>query len=95
MSGQSSALFSFQDARAQPLTGGQVQIHLSRDASLGTAGGPSVSTRTISATLDSTGSATVLLWPNDLLLPSGTVYFVNAFSMLGEPAWTGQTTVHS
>ena len=92
---QQSVTFTFQDAGGNPLAGGEVQIHLNQDASLGISGGPSVSTRTIHVTLDGSGSATVLLWPNDLLLPAGSVYFVNAFSALGEPAWDGQISVHS
>lgn len=90
-----SVTLVFQSPSGAPLANGQVQIKLNQDASLGTSGGPSVSTKTILAALDSSGSVTLSLWPNDLLLPIGSIYFVNAFSAIGEPAWSGQMTFHS
>jgi hypothetical protein len=92
---QQSVTLVFQAPSGAPLAGGQVQIHLGQDASLGTSGGPSVNTRTVLTTLDGSGSCTVLLWPNDALYPAGTVYFVNAYTASGQLVWSGQMTVDS
>jgi hypothetical protein len=92
---QQSVTLTFQDPGGNPLSGGSVTIRLNTDESLGTAGGPSVMARSVTTALDGSGTAVVLLWPNDALLPAGSVYFVNAFTALGQPAWSGQMTVDS
>jgi hypothetical protein len=84
---------TFQDPSGNPLANGLATFRLSADGSLGTSGGPSVFATLTNATLDGAGSCTVHLWATDQLLPAGSVYFVNAFSSLGEPAWSGQMTV--
>lgn len=91
---QQSVSLTFQDAAGNPLAGGSVRITMSVDISTATSGGPQVAAqRTVEATLDSNGSVTVDLWPNNLLSPSGSVYFVNAYASGGQPAWSGQITV--
>jgi hypothetical protein len=86
---QQSISLMFQDAAGNPLSGGSVVIRLNTDESLGISGGPSVMARSVTTTLDNTGTAVVLLWPTDALLPAGSVYFVDAFTALGQPAWHG------
>lgn len=93
---QVSITLTFQDPAGNPLALGQVQVRLTQDASLGVSSGPSVvCRRTILLALDGSGSVTFLIWPNDILLPTGSAYFVNAFSALGQPSWSGQMTVDS
>lgn len=88
-----TVIFTFQDPGGNPLAGGLATFRLSQDGSLGMSGGPSVCNRITSATLDSAGSCAVLLWANTDLLPPGSVYFVNAFTALGQPAWSGEVVV--
>ena len=86
-------IFTFQDPGGNPVANGLATFRLSVDGSLGISGGPQVGTPITSATLDSAGSCIVELWPNDQLLPPGSIYFVNAFTSLGEPVWSGQVTI--
>jgi hypothetical protein len=96
MPSQQVVIVTFQDPSGQPLAGGEVTFQLSVDISTSLAGGPQVSAgRLTRATLDSTGSAIVQLWPNDILSPAGSVYFVQAYTVLGEYAWSGQLIVLS
>ena len=86
----------FQDALGNPLNLGYLTMHLNTDAVTGTnvqicAG------RVVLVPLDSSGnvSGVVLIWPNDQLTPTDTVYFVQAYSAQGQLAWQGQQLVTS
>jgi hypothetical protein len=95
MANQITAVLSFQDPAGNPLAGGSVTFDLSFDLSAAVSGGPQVSAgRTVTATLDNTGTCIVNLWPNSLQ-PSGSVYFVKAYAADGQPAWEGQLTFTS
>ena len=84
---------TFQDPSGTPIADGSVTFSLNIDISAAASDGPQIAAgRIVTATLDSSGSATVDLWPNDLI-STGSVYFVEAFSAQGEPAWNGQMTV--
>ena len=50
---------------------------------------------TVFADLDSNGnvSSTLYLWPNSFLQPGGSVYRLDAYSTLGELAWSNQVTI--
>ena len=52
---------------------------------------------TVFADLDSNGnvSSTLYLWPNSFLQPGGSVYRLDAYSTLGELAWSNQVTIPS
>jgi hypothetical protein len=89
-------VLAFFDPAGNPLAGGSVRITLSADISTASSGGPQVTAqRTVAVTLDDNGTAVVSLWPNSTLSPAGTVYFVQAFTAEGQPAWDGQLTVGS
>lgn len=89
-----SVSLTFQDPSGSPLAGGSVHIELSVDISTALALGPQITAqRVVDATLDNTGSCTVSLWPNNLLLPAKSVYFVTAYTAEGQPAWSGQMAV--
>jgi hypothetical protein len=91
---QIPVVLTFFDPAGNPLAGGSVRITLSADISTATSGGPQVTAqRTVVATLDDNGIVIVNLWPNSTLSPTGTVYFVQAFTAEGQPAWDGQLTV--
>jgi hypothetical protein len=89
-----SVVLNYQDPAGNPLADGKVHIMLSVDLSVVEDSGPQISAqRVVIVALDSLGSCTVLLWPNNLLSPAGSVYFVTAYSADGQPAWSGQMTV--
>jgi hypothetical protein len=88
-----TVVLTFQDPQGNPLAGGRADIQLQQDISAGTSGGPQVCAgQLISVTLDSTGTGVVQLWPTDVMFPAA-VYFVRAFTSLGQPVWQGQMTV--
>jgi hypothetical protein len=85
---------NFQDAAGNPLANGTVTFRLSMDISAGLASGPQVSAGIVTTlTLDANGSGTALLYPNDTMVPAGTIYFVSAYTFQGQLAWQGQITV--
>lgn len=89
-----SVTLVFQDPAGNPLAGGSVTFMLNVDISTAASSGPQVAAQsTVTATLDGSGSCTVDLWPNNVLSPAGSVYFVNAYAADGQPAWSGQMTV--
>ncbi len=91
-----TVVLGFQDSLGNPLTGGTVTFDLNVDISTATALGPQINARqTASAICDSNGVITVKLWPNDVLVPSGSVYFVQAYTSLGQPVWRGELKVAS
>ena len=91
---QSSVTVTFQDPAGNPLSGGSVTFDLNTDIATATSGGTQVCAgRTVTATLDTNGSATLSLWPNASLFPASSVYFVRAFTAQGQPAWSGEMTV--
>jgi len=93
---QQSVTLSFFDPAGNPLAGGSVRLTLNIDISTAVVNGPQIAAqRTTETTLDDEGSGTVDLWPNDVLFPAGSVYFVEAYSAEGQPAWSGQMTVTS
>lgn len=89
-----SVTLTFQDPGGNPLVGGSVTLRLSYDISNATTGGVQVSAGIVtSATLDSSGSCTVTLYRTDTLLPSGAIYFVEAYTAAGQPVYSSQMTV--
>lgn len=91
-----SVTFTFQDPSGSPIAGGTVTARLQFDISAATAGGPQVSAGiTDSTVLDSNGSATLMLWPNDVTFPANSIYFIKCFTALGLLAWSGELTVTS
>lgn len=93
MATQQPYILTFQDPAGNPLAGGRVEFRLNVDISTASSSGPQICAgRIATATLDNNGSCVVSLWPNDTLLPSGSVYVVTAYTALGEPAWSGQIT---
>ncbi len=85
--------FVFQDPAGNPIANGRVDIRLQQDISAALSGGPQVAAGiTVSAALDLNGTAVGPLWANSMVA-TGTVYFVTAFSSLGQPVWSGQITV--
>jgi hypothetical protein len=91
---QQSVTFTFQDPAGNPLAGGSVTLRLNVDGATAVSSGTQVAAgRLVTAALDSTGTATVELWANSGLSPSGTIYFVEAYTLLGEPAWSGQFSI--
>jgi hypothetical protein len=89
-----SVTLTFQAPNGVPLAGGTVVIRLNQDASIGAINGPQVSAnRTTVTTLNSLGSATISVWPNDQLFPSGSIYIVRAYSVLGQLVWSEQMAV--
>ena len=88
-----SVTLTFQDPSGQPLALGSVTFRLQVDISTFADNGPQISAgRLTTATLDSSGSCTVLLWPNNLLAPAS-IYFLTAYTAEGQPAWRGELTV--
>jgi hypothetical protein len=81
----------FQDPAGNPLAGGTATFRLSTDAM--SPSGQISAGRVVTATLDENGTATVSLWNNTLLNPPNTVYFVEAFTAEGQPAWSGEITI--
>lgn len=90
---QVSTTLTFQSPSGAPLAGGTVSLRLSYDISQGTASDPQVCAgRVVTATLDSNGSVTLLLWSTTQLLPAGAVYFVKAHSAQGQLVYDSQMT---
>ncbi len=88
-----SVSLTFQDPSGTPLALGSVTFRLQVDISTFANSGPQVSAgRVVTAALDSSGSCTVLLWPNNLLAPAS-IYFVTAYTAQGQPVWRGELTV--
>lgn len=88
-----SVTLNFLDPSGAPLASGSVIIRLQQDISSAASGGPQVvAGRPVKATLNSSGTVTVLLWPTTGMSPAA-VYFVRAFTALGQPAWSGTMTV--
>lgn len=85
--------FVFFDPSGAPLAGGKVVAYLNADIALNGASGSQIMAKRVEATLDSNGSSTVFLWPNSGLQPPNSVYFVEAYTALGQPVWLGQITV--
>jgi hypothetical protein len=93
---QQSVSLTFVDPAGNPVAGGSVRLTINVDISTAAANGPQIAAqRTVTATLDDSGSCTVELWPNDVLFPANSVYFVQAYTIEGQPAWSGQITVTS
>ena len=91
---QQSVTLTFVDPAGNPLASGRVTLQLSVDISTALSDGPQIdASRIVESTLDDTGSCTLSLWPNNLLFPANSVYFVNAYTAEGQPAWSGQMTV--
>lgn len=88
-----SVTLVFQDAAGNPVAFGSVTLRLQVDISTATPSGPQVSAgRLVTATLDSSGSLTVDLWPNNTTTPAS-VYFVQCYTVHGQPVWKGELTV--
>jgi hypothetical protein len=84
----------FQDPAGNPIANGSVRIRLQVDVSTATSGGPQVSAgRMLEASLDASGSVTISLWPNSTTVPANSVYFLTAYTALGQPVWKGELTV--
>lgn len=91
---QVSITVTFQDASGAPLANGSVTFDLNVDISTVSSGGTQVcGSKTVKVDLDVNGSVTLSLWPNDTLFPSGSVYFVRAFTSSGLQVFSAQATV--
>ena len=81
---------SFQDSEGNLLASGYLLFELNQDGVVNT-GTLICAGRVIKVPLDSSGnvvtSTTYSLWPNDVLLPSGSFYSVTAFTKNGERVW--------
>lgn len=78
--------FVFQDPSGAPLSGGRVEFSLNTDVIVANAN--IAAKRKVVVVLDGAGSCTVTLssTPN-------AVYFINAFTSTGQPAWSGELSV--
>lgn len=89
-----SVTLIFQDPSGTPIAGGRVKLRLQVDVSTATSGGPQVTAGgAVFGDLDSNGSVTLSLWPNNVTLPATSVYFVTCYTSLGQPVWQGELTV--
>jgi hypothetical protein len=77
---------AWQDLSGKPLVSGYLTFRLNTD---GQSGVQVVAGRLMTVPLDANGniSGTVLLWPNDQIVPAGTSYDVRAYSAAGQPVW--------
>lgn len=87
---QQVVIFNFQNADGTPLAGGRVTFRLQFDISSGV---QVAAGRLVSATLDANGTGTALLWATDTSTPSGSIYFVTAYTSRGQISWQGELTV--
>jgi hypothetical protein len=85
--------FTFQDPSGQPIAGGTLTIRLNTDAVALGGDLQIAANRLTTVTLDSTGSATVDLWPNAQLSPPGSVYLIQVYTVEGQLVWNEQMTV--
>lgn len=89
---QELLVLTFQDPAGNPLANGSATLHLQQDISAGVAGGPQVSAgRMVTLSLDSTGTGIAEIWLPGLS-PSP-IYFVQAYTASGQPAWRGTITI--
>lgn len=89
-----SVTLTFQTPAGLPIANGYIQIRLQTDISTAVSGGPQVNAgQVVTNSLDSNGSVTVLLWPNNITFPANSVYFVTCFTAQGQPVWKGEVTV--
>jgi hypothetical protein len=90
---QQTVTFNFLDPAGNPLAGGRADIRLQQDISAGISGGPQVAAgRVVSVALDDTGTGVVELWPTVGMFPAA-IYFVRAFTSLGQLVWSGTLSV--
>ncbi len=88
-----SVTLTFQDPSGAPIANGSVTFRLQQDISTATSGGPQITAgKLVMATLNSSGSATVLLWPTSMMQPSA-VYFVTAYTASGLSVWQSTLSV--
>jgi hypothetical protein len=93
---QQEVVFNVQDPSGQPIAFGELVIKLSMDIStVGIGGQQIVAGRTVRVQLDVNGSATVLLWPNDVLYPLGSTYLIRVYTAQGQPCYSEQLVVTS
>jgi hypothetical protein len=80
----------FQDNEGNPLANGYLLLELSQDCTVNTTT-QVCSNCIIKVPLDVNGNVVVSpvysLWPNDVLTPSGTFYFISAYTVNGELVW--------
>ena len=80
----------FQDNEGNPLANGYLLLELSQDCTVNTTT-QVCSNCIIKVPLDVNGNVVVSpvysLWPNDVLTPSGTFYFISAYTANGELVW--------
>jgi hypothetical protein len=86
----------FQDALGNKLASGYITLRLNTDAVTGT-GAQLAAGRLVRVSLDINGdiSGTVLLWPNDQMTPTDTVYIVRVYSVKGQLAWSSEQVIPS
>jgi hypothetical protein len=81
---------SFQDNEGNPLANGYLLLELSQDCIVNTTTRV-CSNFTVKVPLDVNGnvvtSPSYSVWPNDVLTPSGTFYFISAYTANGELVW--------
>lgn len=91
---QQTITLVFQDPSSMPIANGTVSFRLNVDGATAVLNGVQVSAgRLVSVTLDSSGSVSFLIWPNDQLFPAGTIYFVDVYTSTGELVLSNQITV--
>lgn len=84
---------AFQDTLGNPLALGYLTWQLNKDGS--TTSLQVSAGRLVQVSLDGDGNilGTVLIWPNDQLSPSDTVYIVKAYSTRGQLVWQSTLTI--
>jgi len=85
--------FTFQDCLGNPLANGLLTGRLNIDGANSSSGSNISSGVILSIPLDSSGSCTFTLWPNDQIIPAGTVYFFTAYTAKGQRAWSQQMSI--
>lgn len=75
---------NFQSPGGNPLSNGYLKIHLNRDCAI-SSGGQIGYNSVVKVPLDGSGNilGTVLIWPNDQLLPAGSKYIFRVYSSAG------------
>ncbi len=81
---------AFQDNEGNPLVNGYLLFQLNHDETVNT-NTQVCAGRIIKIPLDSSGNVVVSpsysLWPNDVILPAGSFYFVSAYTASGQLVW--------
>ena len=85
---------NFQTIDGNALANGTLILRLSGDAVTDT-GKQVYAGLTTSASIDSNGNCSALLWANFEMTPNDTTYIAKAYSSIGQLAWEGTITISS